>query len=266
MFRDSLQKRLKEMEKTDPSSNCHSQGFLKSLSDRAYFLGRVRQGDVERILQKESIYESIPDLDGKVSYFEKFLGYEPLGEEPKDWLLSTVKYRASQGHPQKKVQNWVDRARGEACKLSQQIDSRVFELIGEIYQQGIQERGRALMNEDIAYVENMARKGKGWWTNLRDHGVLNEAIEIAQEIGVDISDRIDKIKKVYFSEGVKHAPKNIREWIAETKKKIQKGEDPSSSFRIAQHYAQDAGLEFQYQLEVVKHLSSYYCGRVIKTV
>ncbi len=55
-MRDPLQKRLKEMERRNPSENSHRQGFLKSLKDRVYFLYRSISNQVEMVPQRQGIF------------------------------------------------------------------------------------------------------------------------------------------------------------------------------------------------------------------
>ena len=40
MFENSIQKKLKQMERDNPSENEHPQGLLKTLKDRTYFIAR----------------------------------------------------------------------------------------------------------------------------------------------------------------------------------------------------------------------------------
>ncbi len=65
MFKDTIQKKLKQMERENPSKNEHPQGLLKTLKNRIYFMGRFL-----------GVEENIYNFLGSEIFLKKPLRYE----------------------------------------------------------------------------------------------------------------------------------------------------------------------------------------------
>ena len=65
MFEDPIQKKLKQMERENPSENEHPQGLVKTLKDRVYFMGRFL-----------GVEEKIYDFLGSEIFLKQPLRYE----------------------------------------------------------------------------------------------------------------------------------------------------------------------------------------------
>lgn len=99
MFRDSLQKRLQEMEGENPSPSLKN--VKSTIRERASFLGRYFSGAVEQIPQRKHIFGNLDDelnhykksenfdgvsLDEKVRIYKKCVEKSEISEPMKNWL------------------------------------------------------------------------------------------------------------------------------------------------------------------------------------
>ena len=74
MFEDSLQVKLKQMEKTKPSPNLHTKGLKEYLLDRYYFSRRYLSNCTKQIPQKDSVRRSVRDL---ATDYAEAMGIDP---------------------------------------------------------------------------------------------------------------------------------------------------------------------------------------------
>jgi hypothetical protein len=239
MFRDSLQKRLQEMERENPSPSLET--AKPTLKERVGFWGRYLSRAVEQVPQGSSIYGSVED---KINDISVRMDYDEIIGQAREFLDFAMK-GARTGELKSNVETRIRLANQYAQKAGISIDPIYATLASEVYEECMPTMGARKAREFLDFAMNGVRTGE---LKSDVETRIRLANQYAQEAGISINpDESEKILEEYKTGIQIYGPKKAKEFLEFAAKGIEQGVDSSdiqARIRLAKSYATEAGKPF----------------------
>ena len=240
MLRDSLQKRLREMEKRNPSLSLETTGLKETI----VFLRMNFLRSVEKVSQKKSVYGSVED---KVNDYKKTFEWKYEGESL-HWLNKAID-EAFNGLI------WVESSirMAESYKEDKPITSEDISKVRGIWGERAPQFAESHTNYWLSKAHDDAFDGLTW------NGIAT-SIRIAQDytkiVGLELlPEKINEIRDTWETNAPLKAEKHIAYWLKKAAYRRSRGEDDSADLRIANEYRQHKLMNSNYNIEAAGQLS-----------
>ena len=237
MFRDSLQKRLQEMERESLSPSLEN--AKPTLKERVEFLGRYLSRVVEQVPQKRSIYGSLDDQLNDHKSAVEFEGHTGQGQY---WINKAFEHARS-GETWDNIESDLRIAK-EKTGYNGSVSPDLMEKLETLYSEGIKVEGPKKAGYWVDKAFAQARSGELWDTIESD---LRIAGKYARESGTELDVDMDSLRTKYTS-GIKtFGPRKAEYWGQRAGEELSKGRPQSEInffLRIARRYASEAGMNF----------------------